>query len=103
MCHFTHQISSQFFVPDTRLSVLLGCIEAASPPLVFTAELCGFHYTPLVSLLCVCVCVFWEEIVYLVCVVPCKSLSVFMPGISVWYPLAMSVCGQHMYGDTIEH
>ena len=45
-----YHISSQFFVPDTRLSVLLHVVENATPPLVFTAELCGLHYTPLVGM-----------------------------------------------------
>ena len=45
-----YHISSQFFIPDTRLSVLLQVVESAVPPLVFTAELCGLYNTPLVSL-----------------------------------------------------
>ncbi len=45
-----YHISSQFYVPETRLSVLLHTVESASPSLAFTAELCGLHYTPIVRL-----------------------------------------------------
>ena len=43
-----YHISSQFFVPNTRLGALVQAVEGASPPLVFTAELCGLYYTSVV-------------------------------------------------------
>ena len=46
-----YQIPAVFFTPNTRLNNLLQAIENASPPLVPSALLCGFHYTPDVSYL----------------------------------------------------
>ena len=43
-----YHIPSQFFVPGTRLGNLIQAVEGASPPLVFTAEICGLYYTPIV-------------------------------------------------------
>ena len=46
-----YQIPSMFFISNTRLNNLLQVIENALPPLVSSALLCGFHYTPDVSCL----------------------------------------------------
>ena len=43
-----YHIPSQFLTPSTRLSTLIQVVEGASPPLIFTAEICGLYYTPLV-------------------------------------------------------
>ena len=39
---------SPFFTPNTRPSVLIQAVENASPPLVFTAEMCGLYHNPMV-------------------------------------------------------
>ena len=44
-----YHIPSHFFTPGTKLSVLTQAVEGASPPLAFTAELCGLYFTPAVS------------------------------------------------------
>lgn len=46
--HGHYYIPALFFTPNSRLAPLLQAIEGASPPLVLTADLCGFHYTPVV-------------------------------------------------------
>ena len=38
-----------FYTPNTRINNLIQAIEAATPPLVPNAELCGMHYTAEVS------------------------------------------------------
>ena len=43
-----YHIPSQFLTPGTRLSTLIQAVEGTSPPLSFTAEICGLYYTPLV-------------------------------------------------------
>lgn len=43
-----YHIPSQFYTPKTKLPSLMSAVENASPPLAFTAELCGLHYTPIV-------------------------------------------------------
>jgi hypothetical protein len=43
-----YHIPSAFFIPGTRLSMLLQAVENASPPLVQTAELCGLYYSHVV-------------------------------------------------------
>ena len=50
-----YHIPSPFFVPFTRLSALVQAVEAASPPLVLTAEICGLHFSPIVSTSKICV------------------------------------------------
>ena len=37
---------SVFYTPGARLPTLLQAVEAASPPLFFTTEFCGLHFTP---------------------------------------------------------
>ena len=44
-----YHISSQFFVPNTRLAALVQAVESSTPPLVLTAEICGLHYSRVVS------------------------------------------------------
>ena len=41
-----YHIPSIFFTPNSRLQSLIQAVEQASPQLVYTAELCGIHYTP---------------------------------------------------------
>lgn len=43
-----YHIPSQFLTPGTRLSTLIQAVEGTSPPLSFTAEICGLYYTSLV-------------------------------------------------------
>ena len=43
-----YHIPALFFTPGTRLSTLLQAVEAAYPPLVLTAELCGLYYSSMV-------------------------------------------------------
>ena len=40
-----YHIPSLFFTPNTRLQALVQAVESAYPPLAYTAELCGIHYT----------------------------------------------------------
>ena len=44
-----YHIPSVFYTPNTRINNLIQAIEAATPPLVPNAELCGMHYTAEVS------------------------------------------------------
>ena len=46
--HGHYYIPALFFTPNSRLLPLLQAIEGATPPLVLTADLFGFHYTPIV-------------------------------------------------------
>ena len=60
-----YHIPSQFFIPGTRLSTLIQAVEGASPPLVFTAEICGLYYTPIV-------CHYLKHVLWISVVLECR-------------------------------